>query len=96
MVLGQDKPKGPGTEEIMFISAFIRQKPIMTHSSANSRVFFQNIQLPIVFLWLHQVHSYFPGLLELWKTPFLGFEIFKFLPPGGAGNIFLLFCFVLF
>ena len=65
MVLGQDKPKGPGTEEIMFISAFIRQKPIMTHSSANSRVFFQNLQLPIVFLWFHPVQSYFQGVLRL-------------------------------
>ena len=29
------------------------------YRSANFHVFFQNLQLPIVFLWFNPVHSYF-------------------------------------
>ena len=66
----------------------IRQKTIMTNRSANCCVLLENLQLFIVFLWLQPVHSCFQGLLGVWKTPFLHFEIFKFLPPGGAGCIY--------
>ena len=70
----------------------MKQKSKMSHHSADSHMIFQNIQLFIVVLWVHPVHSYFQGLLRLQKTPLLTFEIFKFLPTGGAGYIYLFFC----
>ena len=60
---GQDMYGGPGTERnyvsICFGSKGTRQKLKISHLSANSCMFFQNIQLSIVFLWLHPVHLYF-------------------------------------
>ena len=61
MAQGEDMSKGPGTEEIMFLSAFILEIWSKKQISANFNIFFQNIQLPIVFLWFHPVHSYFQG-----------------------------------
>ena len=64
---GQDMYGGPGTERnyvsICFGSKGTRQKLKISHLSANSCMFFQNIQLSIVFLRLHPVHLYFQGLL---------------------------------